>query len=576
MIKKILKRVLLRFLKTSKRVLTHVITNLKNEWPLFATAFVLTLLLARDPFSDRTLIPNFEPFPDTFHYITTARCYITRGEWKLCRDGIQYELPGTVPSVPQAYSLALIPGFLVLNDPRFFYYTNVALSFIAIILFDSILKTLTKRKLLRATILAILVTSYHVYWLPSLAMAENLLIPLYLLATWLLTKKVSRKQLVGLSIAATGIYFTKYAYTPLTASIMLFGGITILVHTWNAQSLGKTLKTTLGLLSYLLGPAVILLPFSHNFSSSFSFLISQLGISKPAETAAASSSTYFSATTSATYLPEYFQVLLGKTARFLWDFRPWYPKWIGYLGLGGWIAGLIQKKHRLLAGFLLVSTATQLAFMSTFYAFDTRYIFSAFFAVLLGVALFVEPLLDHKTVTKLLTKIKLPVWVGTVAVVGVLGVIVLLPRATAVKSQIVINIKYAETPWWYLSVLEYNSFFANKREEQPQLITLSSPYLVDFFSNNTYAVLPFDEQQDFANVKDAVWGIENNTLLMDTYQQKLENGETLYVADYGIQATDRFRSTFAAYQERFTLTKVNSGCHDLCNIYSLELPVKRQ
>lgn len=576
MIKKILKRVLLRFLKTSKRVLTHVITNLKNEWPLFATAFVLTLLLARDPFSDRTLIPNFEPFPDTFHYITTARCYITRGEWKLCRDGIQYELPGTVPSVPQAYSLALIPGFLVLNDPRFFYYTNVALSFIAIILFDSILKTLTKRKLLRATILAILVTSYHVYWLPSLAMAENLLIPLYLLATWLLTKKVSRKQLVGLSIAATGIYFTKYAYTPLTASIMLFGGITILVHTWNAQSLGKTLKSTLGLLPYLVGPAVILLPFSHNFSSSFSFLISQLRISKPAETAAASNSSYFSAKTSAAYLPEYFQVLLGKTARFLWDFRPWYPKWIGYLGLGGWIAGLIQKKHRLLAGFLLVSTATQLAFMSTFYAFDTRYIFSAFFAVLLGVALFVEPLLDHKTVTKLLTKIKLPVWVGTVAVVGVLGVIVLLPRATAVKSQIVINIKYAETPWWYLSVLEYNSFFANKREEQPQLITLSSPYLVDFFSNNTYAVLPFDEQQDFANVKDAVWGIENNTLLMDTYQQKLENGETLYVADYGIQATDRFRSTFAAYQERFTLTKVNSGCHDLCNIYSLELPVKRQ
>ena len=95
--------------------------------------------------------------------------------------------------------------------------------------------------------------------------------------------------------------------------------------------------------------------------------------------------------------------------------------------------------------------------------------------------------------------------------------------------------------------------------------------MIDFFANNTYTVLPFDEQQDFSNQRDNVWGIPKDQTLMETYTQKLEAGENLYLADYGIQATGRFKSTFQNYTETFHIEKMQSGCFDLCNIYKVTL-----
>lgn len=571
MIKKRLKTILRKFWNHSKKL---GVSALKKHWPLLLASAVLFVLLFRNPYNNRTLIPNFEPFPDTFHYVTVARCFLARGEWILCRDGIQHELPGAKPSVPQAYSLALIPGFMYNFDPRTFYYSNVVLSFVSLMLLYGILKRVTHKQSIQLFVLAVVVTSYHVYWLPTLAMAENLLIPLYLLGAYLLILQKSKKQLVALGLVATAIYFTKYAYVPLSGSLLLFAGIAIL----SAQA--KFIKKPLQLIKkagfdllFLIVPVVALLPFSHNFSNSVK-LLEDIFLPKSGleSTPKSGTGTYFSLQTVQKYLPDYLNIYLGKPARFLWDVRPWYPQLIGIGGMLGLLAGLMTSKKRLIAGFLLVSSISQAAFMATFYAFDSRYVYSGFFAIAIGFALLLDHISERKLFHVKIKKMTLTPRIIAWLLVAMCSVVILVPRVSTIKSQVGINLKYAETPWWYLSVLDYNSFFATRREEQPQLITLTSPFMIDYYSNNTYTVLPFDEQQDFNNQKDTVWGIPKEQLLVDTYRSKLEAGENLYISNYGIEATNRFKSTFAQYQTLFDLEKVQEGCYNLCNIYRVSLP----
>lgn len=570
MTKKHLKQVFRKFLRTCKQQLYSL---LSLHWPLFVAMVVLGTLLFRNPYNTRTLIPNFEPFPDSFHYVTVSRCFLNHGTWKLCREGIQQSLEGVEPTVPQAYSLALLPAFILNFDPRTFYFTNVVLSFLSLTFLYLILKKITKNIPLRLFVLLLTATSYHVYWLPTLAMAENLLVPLYLLAILLLTKNKSTQQLLSLGAVSAAIYFTKYAYAPLSASIVLFSALQIIsFHLPRSKNTLKALTDSSKDVCILLLPILVSIPFSHNFLGSVQFILSIFNPSSTTDmTGRVQTSSYFSVAVAQTYFPKYVEIIIGKPARFLWDLRPWYPPIIGLLGIAGWIVGSIQKKNRLIAGFLVVSSLTQIAFMSTFYAFDSRYTYSAFFAILIGLAIFFEYFFSHKRVLKTLKKTPVTSFLLSVLVLGALGLVVFVPRVMPLKSQVAINLKYAETPWWYLSILEYNAFFANKREEQPQLISLTSPFMIDFFTNNTYVVLPYDEQQDFAAQRDTVWGIPDTESLIDIYTQKLQAGEKLYLANYGKEANDRFRSTFKMYEEAFEVKLEHEGCYNLCNIYSLSL-----
>ena len=273
----------------------------------------------------------------------------------------------------------------------------------------------------------------------------------------------------------------------------------------------------------------------------------------------------------ADHFSEYVQILLGHPARFLWDVRPWFSKLIGWLGFLGILSALIKPKHRTFALYLGISTLAQTIFMSTFYAFDSRYIFTGFFAILLGLALLLDNISSQKRIQMLLKKLSIPKKLFVPGTTLILGIILLGSRLLPLKSQVMLNLKYAESPWWYLSIQEYNAFFSSRREEQAQLISLTSPYMVDFFTNNTYVVLPFDEQQDFNQKKLEVWGVPNNQSLLETYTQKLTNGEKIYLANYGIEASGQFKNTFKKYSETFELEKVHEGCFNLCNIYTVSL-----
>ena len=538
-----------------------------RHWPLFLASFALFFLLFRNPYSTRTLIPNFEPFPDSFHYVTVARCFIAEGTWNLCRSGLQTGLPGSDPSVPQGYSLALLPGFLLSFDPRTFYFTNVFLSYLSVVLLYAILKKITKEPFIHALVLGITVTSYHFFWLPTLAMAENLLVPLFLLSCYLMLQKTTKKVLLATGTVSVAFYFTKFAYVPLVVTLVAVQFFKMALPNLRQKKYKQTLIATI-----ILGlPILLLLPFSYNFAKSIAFLLRIITPKTQAPGSSTVTNSYFGMSVFADHFSEYVQILLGHPARFLWDVRPWFSKLIGWLGFLGILSALIKPKHRTFALYLGISTLAQTIFMSTFYAFDSRYIFTGFFAILLGLALLLDNISSQKRIQMLLKKLSIPKKLFVPGTTLILGIILLGSRLLPLKSQVMLNLKYAESPWWYLSIQEYNAFFSSRREEQAQLISLTSPYMVDFFTNNTYVVLPFDEQQDFNQKKLEVWGVPNNQSLLETYTQKLTNGEKIYLANYGIEASGQFKNTFKKYSETFELEKVHEGCFNLCNIYTVSL-----
>src|SRR5574337_343803 len=94
------------------------------KWVVLICFILFCALLFKDPFSQRTLIPNLEPYPDTLNYITGARSLISGHGFTLTREGRSMKV-----NVPPIYSLTLAPAFLIYSDPRTFYFVNLLFAF---------------------------------------------------------------------------------------------------------------------------------------------------------------------------------------------------------------------------------------------------------------------------------------------------------------------------------------------------------------------------------------------------------------------------------------------------------------
>jgi hypothetical protein len=181
------------------------------------------LLLYKNPFSERNLIPNLEPFPDSIHYLSPALNLVKGG-------GLLIEREGRVipPSVPFLYSLTLVPGFLIFSDVRFFYFTNVMLALSGLFFFYKFLTKIITNSYIIFLILFLYVTNYFIYWFPNLPMAENLILPLFLISLYLLASKLTMKKAVLASIVGISFYATKYASLVLTLTFLFLYLVKIL------------------------------------------------------------------------------------------------------------------------------------------------------------------------------------------------------------------------------------------------------------------------------------------------------------------------------------------------------------
>lgn len=533
--------------------------QLFKKWPLFFSIIVLALLLFRNPFSTRTLIPNLEPWPDTFHYLSPARCLAEGRGFFMC-------LPnqiGRKQNVPPVYSLLLTPILVINNDVRWFYLLNVLLSLSSLTLLYLIIKKITNNQFINALALFIYTTTYVTYWLPSLVMAENLLVPIFLGLIYLLLVKPSLKPSLLAGTLAASAYGTKYAALGLTAGyapLYLFKVFIEKRKKW--LKLGTAFIFSLSLLYLAFGGWQTVQTVLRFFKP----IVHQAGLTDGISTAEQTHTWYSSPENIIPSLKFYSKFILGEPLRILWDVRVLLPKFISLLAIAGLISGVFFKRHRFLSLSLIWLGIIQLIPVLPFYATDGRYAITLFPTLILGLAIVLA--IFDEFITK---KIKLGHLI-TLALVFILGGIYLYPKLALLKKQLAVNLKYAETPWIYLTTQEMNSYFASHEFEQtPYLITLTSPYYLDYFGNHTYQTLPLGKWQDFRKESDLVWGVPRDVELIEIYQQKLSAGHPVFVTNYGTNAAAHFEHDYDIIFDTFDLELIQEGCYQQCNLYQLHL-----
>lgn len=531
---------------------------------LFLAAFIiLFLLLARDPFSIRTLIPNLEPFPDTLHYIVPARNFLDGNGFVISREGGSGEI---TPGVPPLYSLMLLPALIIYSDPRVFYLTNVILTLLSLALFYLILKKLTENRWIIGFMLFLFVTNFFIYWYPQWAMAENLLLPLFLGAIYMLLLKVTKRNMVIAAALTVSFYATKYAAAPLSLFYFFIYLTKIVV---------ERKKELRSLVVYIVSLLIFFVPMQayayfvggiNHFSTLISIILGVFPSFYKPVTTQEGAGEWYSSYHLVINFPKYLKASLGASERFLWDSTPILHRSVAILGYMGLVVGVFKKRIRFVSLSLLVLILGQVLFISTFYALDMRYFITAIPSLLIGFAIFLNFAYELCRKRKLQNIFYI--------FITVFFAFFLFTSAIRIKDQIVLNIRYAETPWYYISVLRLNNYFTDDLVEdnnKPVVISPMVPYLIDFYSNGNYDLLPLSTEQEFRSRKEETWGINDYSDLISLYNEKIKAGKSLYVSTYGLGNESYLHRSFDLIAESFELQEVASECFDQCRIYKLEL-----
>ncbi len=533
---------------------------------------VLIFLLFKNPFSSRTLIPNFEPSPDSFDYVTSARSFVQGKGLKLTRaEGVLES------SVPPLYSLALVPGFLINLDARMFYFTNILLALFSAGIFFKILTKITDNTIIRFSVFFFYVTNYSIYWYPTLAMSENLLLLLFNLAVLLLFSPITPKRAFLAGLITTFFYATKYAALPLT---IVFLSLFLIKIFFNFKH--NNIRIFYGLI-FLTGFLISFLPFYlYEYSrgvdlfetyksllqliNSFIHLSPDINSQVQDSSNKYSSGPWFSINYVSNNLPQYWQSIRGGPITFLWNNSPIFSMNIGFLGFIGLLAGVLVKPFKPLALNLLILSLTEIIFVSSFYTVDFRYIYFIIPVLLIGLAILFSVLLSFFQKNKL-TKFY---FLGLI----IFFIIYLFMNGLRIKNQIMLNLKYTETPWYYITVLNLNTYFTKDKiinNKKPIVISAMSPYFIDYYSNGNYTLLPLSKEQEFRGRLVQVWGQNDYSDLLKLYKDDIDKGYSVYVTKYGVGNEGYLNDDYRYIGQAFNLEKVMDGCFSQCDIFKLNL-----
>lgn len=535
---------------------------------LLGCVFLLLLLLFKNPFSERNLISNLEPYPDTIHYLSPAINFIHGRGFYIEREG-RYNNP----SVPFLYSVSLMPLFLVSQDVRVFYFTNIVIAFISLLILYKISEKLFKVPFILLLVLLLYVTNYFIYWIPTLAMAENLLIPFFLFSLLMLLEKVTPAKAILTGFLVLSFYATKYATIPLSASLFILYLLKIF------RDKGKGAKKIKLFIYFVLSVSAAFLAFFFfeyitrgvniinvvSYFLPFKFIPTGILTAKEAVT----QEPWFAMKYFSKNFPIYWNSIMGHPMRFLWNFTPIVPQFVGLLGLLGMITGLFIKQFRFISLCLLVFLFSQILFISTFYSADGRYIYNVIPLLIISFGLFLiilKYLLSKKDI-----KYSNIIFY---CFIGLLSLFYLYTSAVRIKYQIALNLRHVETPWYYVSVGVANSYFDTLPKQirnKNVLISALPPYYVDYFSKNRYHLLPLSSSQEFLREKNQVWGIDNDTDLIELYSKYIEDGYAVFISNYGLGEEAYLHNDYDNIAKNFNLIKVHEGCFNACNIYRLEL-----
>lgn len=489
--------------------------------------------------------------------------------------------------VPPLYSLFMIPAFLIKNDVRMFYFVNVLLAITSLIFFYLNLRHMTDgiaiknsnkllslwkqqftlQNLIVFTTLFLYVTNYFNYWYPTLAMGENLVIPLFLASLWLFTKKTGLKSIVAISLLSIAIYATKTANLPIMAALVAGYGIKLLTEEQKKEKwrlLGQFAGTFI--VMFIAFSLYFQVRYGSSILSTLFFFLSNLFPTKiiSPNGGQAVSGGWFSLEFMKTNLPKYARAMLGGySVRFLWDNTPIVPLCVGTVGLAGIAITWFNKRFRSIGITLALVMTGSIVFMSTFYSVDMRYLYQSIAILHIGFAMFwtqVSRIGNKKTVQ----------FAAALSIAGMF-VFYSLTNIVRLKNQTMLNLKYSETPWYYLSVLKLNEYFDTlpAADKKPIVISAMIPYYIDFYSNGKYDLLPLSLTQEFRDHREKAWGKDDYSNLLKLYDSYLDRGYEVYVNNYGIGNEKPLQTDFQKIMEVYSTKIVSEGCYNACNTWKL-------
>lgn len=264
-------------------------------------------------------------------------------------------------------------------------------------------------------------------------------------------------------------------------------------------------------------------------------------------------------------LLRYLSYLAGKPVALLWNTTPILPAYLSLLGLLGLSLACLKKEFRQISFSLMFILLISILFMSTFSPVDARYIYHAIPILLIGCTFFLSlagEWLEKKNRKR----------VFSVLITGLL-ILYALTNGPRLYRQAGVNLKGVETPWYYVSVQVLNDYLTGDKilnDKKPIVVTSLPPYLVDYYSNGNYTLLPLSKDQDFRHNMEKVWGPNDYSDLLKLYERNLKDGYNLYIGGFGIENQAVYKKDFDRIKENFKVTKAADGCYNLCNVYKVE------
>ena len=510
----------------------------------FVGLVLIYLVLAfKNPFKANNLIPNIEPGPDVYYYSVPAWNLVHGNGFKMAAFGIEIKkLPTPL------YSIYLSPFFLIFNDVRSYYFANIILGLISLFLFVKLSEILFgKEKIWLNFVLALVwVTNFYFYNLPTLMMAENILIPLTLAAIILMLKKIDLWSFGLNLVVIVLLVLTKISSFP----VVLIQGIVLLFKIIESKFWLKIPKKWW----LILGISFILI-------TGILFVIIALPVAK----SASGSSNNFSVKYIKTTLPIYLKEFIGIDGSYLWYNNQQLEKSIGLVSLVGVILGLILKKYRKRILVLLAVILGVTVFHSMMGYPEGRYISTVIplFLLFSGVVL-----------AELKNKLWLILFLGIYLLPKVTVNGFFERKVTTLKRQIMNNrLEENEVPWNYVAIGKINEYF-DKKKENVYLGTFLNPFYVMYFGNGNYKFLPLSTRQEFSGLGkgfiDKYFEKENS--VVNLYKSLLLQGKEIYVTNYYLTySKGALDDEYHNLEKIFKFTQVKDGCLGECKIYKLDL-----
>lgn len=514
-------------------------------WISFVICSVIYLALAyKNPFKDNNLISNLEPPPDVFYYSVPAWNLVHGNGFKMMAFGKEISQLST-----PIYGIYLAPFFAVFNDVRSYYFANLFLGFISITLFLKLAEDLFGKEkwFLVFGLGLVLVTNFYFYNLPTLLMAENVLIPLTLLAVILMFKKIDLYNFVFNLLIMGFLAFSKMSSLP----VIFIQGVVLLIKIIKSKfwlNLSKKNTYLLLLISLLLVSVVfikVVLPAFKAFQN--------------AGTTSSFSHIYIPKT-----FPIYLKEFFGIDGSYLWYNNQQIEKFVAIVSICGLVFGLFLKKFRVKV-LILVSIILGVTLFHSMMSYpEGRYI-----STVIPLFILFSGIVFHQLKNYFWLLVFLGVYFLSRGTVNGFYE----RKATSLKRQVLNNqLEENEVPWNYRAIEIFNDYFKDKKDVY--LGTILNPFYIMFFGSGNYKFLPLSPNQEFSGPGKGFIDkyLEKDKTIVDLYKRVLNEGSELYVTNYYLTYyKGGLDAQYYNLEKVFKFTQVDEGCLGECKLYKLEL-----